>query len=270
MECYLEAVVEGRHRRYAPGMKSTPARLADAPAALVVMDEAQGGELLLTETGRETLTRSLDHESQATAIAAGSFLGGAALTAIGAAASGGGLLGAAAVAPVALLGGYLWGRRSFRKKLRRLGRGQIPRRAVLGGGRGELLVAAAAFLILGALPLGGGWALPLFLMTAASAVATYGAGGRRLREQAAQALPEFSEALDLLEDPQAFQLLGQASSESGNCPVCGDGLGGPGTHVLCERCGTGHHPECWSYAGRCSVFGCGGEHVSTAHLDAAL
>lgn len=248
-------------------MKATPARLADAPAALVVVDEGQGSQLLLTETGRESLTRSLDHEAQATAIAAGSFLAGAALTAVGAVAAGGGLFGAAIAAPLALVGGFLWGRRSFQSKLSRLGRGQIPRHAVLGGGRRELLVAAAAYLLLGALPLTGAWTLPLFMVTAAAAVATYGAGGRKLRAQAAEALPEFSDDLDLLEDPEAFLLLGQGTGEGGECPVCGDALGSPAAQVRCERCGTGHHPECWSYAGQCSVFGCGGEHVSTAHLD---
>ena len=27
--------------------------------------------------------------------------------------------------------------------------------------------------------------------------------------------------------------------------------------VFCGRCKTPHHRECWLYAGRCSVFGCG-------------
>jgi hypothetical protein len=39
------------------------------------------------------------------------------------------------------------------------------------------------------------------------------------------------------------------------CQICGMSEGG-GT-VRCVRCRTPHHAECWTYAGRCSTYGCG-------------
>jgi len=39
------------------------------------------------------------------------------------------------------------------------------------------------------------------------------------------------------------------------CRVCGDAIGE--TPLRCARCGTPHHRECWEYAGKCSIFGCG-------------
>lgn len=40
------------------------------------------------------------------------------------------------------------------------------------------------------------------------------------------------------------------------CQVCGD-LAGAGC-VPCSRCDIPQHPACWTYVGRCAVFGCGG------------
>ena len=40
------------------------------------------------------------------------------------------------------------------------------------------------------------------------------------------------------------------------CRVCGEGIGE--TPLRCGRCATPHHRECWEYAGKCSIFGCGG------------
>jgi hypothetical protein len=44
--------------------------------------------------------------------------------------------------------------------------------------------------------------------------------------------------------------------ESARCGVCGDGL----AHeiVVCRRCNTPHHRECWQYGGGCATYGCGG------------
>lgn len=39
------------------------------------------------------------------------------------------------------------------------------------------------------------------------------------------------------------------------CQVCGTEI--LGSCVYCRSCRTAHHEECWSYAGRCSTFGCG-------------
>lgn len=38
------------------------------------------------------------------------------------------------------------------------------------------------------------------------------------------------------------------------CQVCGEQIGQE--RVLCARCSTPHHRECWVYAGACSIFGC--------------
>ena len=38
------------------------------------------------------------------------------------------------------------------------------------------------------------------------------------------------------------------------CPVCGDDLGS--NAVLCRSCLTPHHLQCFTWNGRCSVYGC--------------
>ncbi len=43
----------------------------------------------------------------------------------------------------------------------------------------------------------------------------------------------------------------------GACCVCGDDLAR--RVVYCGACSTPHHPECWEYVGRCSVYACGGQ-----------
>lgn len=40
-----------------------------------------------------------------------------------------------------------------------------------------------------------------------------------------------------------------------NCPVCAMAIAD--RPVLCRRCRTPHHPDCWDYAGGCSMFACG-------------
>ena len=41
----------------------------------------------------------------------------------------------------------------------------------------------------------------------------------------------------------------------GACAVCGQGL--KGRLVLCRRCGTRYHNNCWDYnEGLCAVYGC--------------
>jgi hypothetical protein len=105
--------------------------------------------------------------------------------------------------------------------------------------------------------------MTLFMITTACAIASYGFLGGRLSREVEDAFqrfdPEASACLDVL--PEEMQILGQSRGEQGHCPVCGELLYGPDATVFCELCGTGHHPECWSYAGRCSVFGCQGENV---------
>jgi Prokaryotic RING finger family 1 len=44
--------------------------------------------------------------------------------------------------------------------------------------------------------------------------------------------------------------------ESARCGVCGDNLAEE--IVICRRCNTPHHRECWQYGGGCATYGCGG------------
>jgi hypothetical protein len=64
-----------------------------------------------------------------------------------------------------------------------------------------------------------------------------------------QALLGFSEAIEFLDDQASPPL------EHLECSVCGEEI--DEDLVLCRRCKTPHHRECWLYAGRCSTFGCG-------------
>jgi hypothetical protein len=44
--------------------------------------------------------------------------------------------------------------------------------------------------------------------------------------------------------------------EDARCGVCGDGLASE--IVVCGRCNTPHHRDCWQYGGGCATYGCGG------------
>ena len=44
--------------------------------------------------------------------------------------------------------------------------------------------------------------------------------------------------------------------EEGKCGVCGESLARE--IVVCRRCHTPHHQECWQYTGGCATYGCGG------------
>jgi hypothetical protein len=46
----------------------------------------------------------------------------------------------------------------------------------------------------------------------------------------------------------------------GTCQVCGEKL--EGKVVYCASCSTPHHPDCWEYLDRCSVYACGGKRAS--------
>lgn len=43
--------------------------------------------------------------------------------------------------------------------------------------------------------------------------------------------------------------------EASHCGVCGDALASD--IVVCSRCNTPHHRDCWQYTGGCSTYGCG-------------
>lgn len=69
----------------------------------------------------------------------------------------------------------------------------------------------------------------------------------------------------LLEDlaPEAREEAGLAVSglgiatAPGECSYCGDGLAGA-ANVLCVRCLTPHHQDCWRELGRCTTYACPG------------
>lgn len=46
------------------------------------------------------------------------------------------------------------------------------------------------------------------------------------------------------------------STGEGNCLVCGEGFVNRPI-VYCGACETPHHPDCWTWVGRCSMFACG-------------
>jgi len=63
-----------------------------------------------------------------------------------------------------------------------------------------------------------------------------------------------------LVSPEYVRILADAASEDVPaealiCGVCGEAI--EGSHVLCERCDSPHHCDCWDYCGACSVYGCG-------------
>jgi hypothetical protein len=43
--------------------------------------------------------------------------------------------------------------------------------------------------------------------------------------------------------------------DDARCGVCGESLAGE--IVVCRRCNTPHHSECWEYSGLCATYGCG-------------
>jgi hypothetical protein len=245
-------------------MKASPARLPEGPGALIVPDASTGKELFLTEVGYKTLQTSLTHEDQATRIASGSLFAASLFTGLAASSFMPALLLLPLVPLVGALGA-LWGRSSYQRKLSRLGRGQIPRHGVLGGGRREVFFASLWLLLALSLPLPPSAGLTLFLVAASAAIGSYGFLSRKLSREVGQAFEVFDqETMESLEmAPGDLTILGQGDGEQGKCPVCGDALGTVESSVFCELCGTGHHPECWSYAGRCSVFGCQGENVQS-------
>jgi hypothetical protein len=55
---------------------------------------------------------------------------------------------------------------------------------------------------------------------------------------------------------------GPALGAPPGCEVCGDPIDGP--HVVCTRCETPCHRDCWTFVGGCSTFGCNGRQCRPA------
>ena len=61
---------------------------------------------------------------------------------------------------------------------------------------------------------------------------------------------------EAIEGRQAVQYFdAPAVDAKGHCPVCAAVVAD--RRVLCQRCRTPHHRECWEYARGCSMFACG-------------
>jgi hypothetical protein len=77
----------------------------------------------------------------------------------------------------------------------------------------------------------------------------------------------FDQAQATREAGIAYANVGEAQIVSNaKCPVCSEALT---TMVVCKRCRTPHHEDCWNYYGGCSVYGCretAYEHVLQAEV----
>jgi Prokaryotic RING finger family 1 len=70
---------------------------------------------------------------------------------------------------------------------------------------------------------------------------------------------------DRLSEGIAIVAVGPAAVEDAGpplCKVCGDPI--TDTHVVCTKCHTPHHRDCWSFVGGCSIFGCNGKKCVSA------
>lgn len=57
--------------------------------------------------------------------------------------------------------------------------------------------------------------------------------------------------IEILDEPATPAAQGEAV-----CPICGSKIA-PESRVVCRRCGTPHHEDCWDFNGRCSTYACG-------------
>lgn len=71
------------------------------------------------------------------------------------------------------------------------------------------------------------------------------------------ALPD-ADGQPILTSLRGLAELGSGASigSEGSCLVCGEALTASAV-VYCAACETPHHPDCWGYVGRCSMFACG-------------
>lgn len=49
----------------------------------------------------------------------------------------------------------------------------------------------------------------------------------------------------------------QLALESTQCNVCNEAMGPDRPLVMCAKCQTPHHKDCWAYIGKCSTYNCG-------------
>jgi hypothetical protein len=73
----------------------------------------------------------------------------------------------------------------------------------------------------------------------------------------AQTAIDFVGYLLRLGPDEGIAWLAAGEAEPGLCPVCAASLA-EGV-VLCDKCRTPHHEECWKYVGQCSTYACKGK-----------
>jgi hypothetical protein len=56
--------------------------------------------------------------------------------------------------------------------------------------------------------------------------------------------------IEILEEPV------QADGQSSVCQICDSAID-PEARVVCRRCNTPHHQDCWEWNGQCSTYACG-------------
>lgn len=88
-----------------------------------------------------------------------------------------------------------------------------------------------------------------------SVLADFAAAASRLYERI-----EFF--VDRLSGVEVMVSAPKPGDEAPVCTVCGSDVGAQG-RVFCRRCATPLHKDCWSYNGKCPVFGCGEERFRT-------
>ncbi|MBV8880604.1 MAG: hypothetical protein JO332_11600 [Planctomycetaceae bacterium] len=57
--------------------------------------------------------------------------------------------------------------------------------------------------------------------------------------------------IEILDEPETPAATGDVV-----CQICGSKIE-PEAKVVCRRCGTPHHEDCWAFNGRCSTYACG-------------
>lgn len=63
--------------------------------------------------------------------------------------------------------------------------------------------------------------------------------------------------IEILDEPAA-----PAAGGDVTCQICGSKIA-PEAKVVCRRCGTPHHEDCWEFNGRCSTYACGEKRFSS-------
>ncbi len=64
--------------------------------------------------------------------------------------------------------------------------------------------------------------------------------------------------------PASPQADSQLALNAARCPVCNDPFTAGHSSVLCAKCRTPHHKDCWGEAGKCATYACGSKDFTHA------